>query len=405
MKLRPVLLVVLLLSGFYYVTTHSSSTGRLFPWLQHEHAPNSNLSTNMTSVNGPGGNFQLTEAAAAPAFDTEEQQNIGVYKKALPSVVNITSTEVAFDFFYGPVPQQGQGSGFVLTKEGLILTNNHVIGNAQRLEVMLSDKHKYKARVLAVDKNHDLALIKIDAPSLTPVTLSDSRNLMVGQRVYAIGNPFGLNGTMTRGIISAIRSIRGPQGNPIEDAIQTDAAVNPGNSGGPLLNSRGEVIGITTMIASNGADQSSGIGFAIPINTARAMLDDYAKYGYVRRPTLDIVTLPIGPDIAEQIGLPADYGILIERVLPGGAAEKAGLHGGNQKAYQGNIPVMLGGDLIIAMDGAEITSPQDLSAAMNSHRAGDTVTVTIFRGRKRMEIKVTLGDARDQQDPRGSQST
>lgn len=405
MKLRPVLLVVLLLSGFYYVTTHSSSTGRLFPWLQHEHAANSNLSANTTSVSGPGGSFQLTEAAAAPAFDTEEQQNIGVYKKALPSVVNITSTEVAFDFFYGPVPQQGQGSGFVLTKEGLILTNNHVIGNAQRLEVMLSDKHKYKARVLAVDKNHDLALIKIDAPSLTPVTLSDSRNLVVGQRVYAIGNPFGLNGTMTRGIISAIRSIRGPQGNPIEDAIQTDAAVNPGNSGGPLLNSRGEVIGITTMIASNGADQSSGIGFAIPINTARAMLDDYAKYGYVRRPTLDIVTLPIGPDIAEQIGLPADYGILIERVLPGGAAEKAGLHGGNQKAYQGNIPVMLGGDLIIAMDGAEITSPQDLSAAMNSHRAGDTVTVTIFRGRKRMEIKVTLGDARDQQDPRGSQST
>ena len=403
MKLRPVLLVILLLSGFYYVTTHSSSTGRLFPWLHP--ASGTGATTTNTSVSGPIGSFQLTEANAAPAFDAEEQQNIGVYKKALPSVVNITSTEVAYDFFYGPVPQQGQGSGFVLTKEGLILTNNHVIGNAQRLEVMLSDKHKYKARVLAVDKNHDLALIKIDAPSLTPVTLSDSRNLMVGQRVYAIGNPFGLNGTMTRGIISAIRSIRGPQGNPIEDAIQTDAAVNPGNSGGPLLNSRGEVIGITTMIASNGADQSSGIGFAIPINTARAMLDDYAKYGYVRRPTLDIQTIPIGPDIAEQIGLPADYGILIERVLPGGAAEKAGLHGGTQRAYQGNIQVMLGGDLIVAMDGDEITSPQDLSAAMNSHRAGDTVTLTIYRGRKRMDVKVTLGDAKDQQQTRGSQTT
>jgi S1-C subfamily serine protease len=404
MKLRPVLLVILLLSGFYYVTTHSSSTGRLFPWLHH--APETDAATNTTSVTGPVGNFHLTEAAAAPAFDTEEQQNIGVYKKALPSVVNITSTEVAYDFFYGPVPQQGQGSGFVLTKEGLILTNNHVIGNAQRLEVMLSDKHKYKARVLAVDKNHDLALIKIDAPSLTPVTLSDSRNLMVGQRVYAIGNPFGLNGTMTRGIISAIRSIRGPQGNPIEDAIQTDAAVNPGNSGGPLLNSHGEVIGITTMIASNGADQSSGIGFAIPINTARAMLDDYAKYGYVRRPTLDIQTIPIGPDDAEQIGLPADYGILIERVFPGGAAEKAGLHGGTQRAYKGNMPIMLGGDLIIAMDGEVITSPQDLSAAMNSHRAGDTVTITIFRGRKKMDVKVTLGDAKDQQQQqRGGQTT
>ena len=394
MKLRPVLLVLLLLSGFYYVTTHSSSAGKLFPWL---HSAQTTNAISVDSVTGPMGTFRLTNASAAPAFDAEEQQNIGVYKKALPSVVNITSTEVAFDFFYGPVPQQGQGSGFVLTKDGLILTNNHVIGNAQRVEAMLSDKHKYKARVLAVDKNHDLALLKIDAPNLTPVTLSDSRSLMVGQRVYAIGNPFGLNGTMTRGIISAIRSIRGPGGNPIEDAIQTDAAVNPGNSGGPLLNSHGEVIGITTLIASNGADQSSGIGFAIPINTARAILDDYAKYGYIRRPTLDIVTLPIGPDIAEQIGLPADYGILIERVLPGGAAEKAGLHGGNQKAYQGNIPVMLGGDLIVGMDGEEITSPQNLSAAMNSHRAGDQVTVTVFRGRKRMDIKVTLGDAKDQQ--------
>jgi S1-C subfamily serine protease len=401
MKLRPVLLVLLLLSGFYYVTTHSSSTGKLFPWL---HPAQTLEATNTTSVSGPSGTFQLTNAAAAPAFDNEEQQNIGVYKRALPSVVNITSTEVAFDFFYGPVPQQGQGSGFVLTKDGLILTNNHVIGNAQRLEVMLSDKHKYKAKVLARDPNHDLALIKIDAPSLTPVTLSDSRGLVVGQRVYAIGNPFGLNGTMTRGIISAIRSVRSPNGAPIEDAIQTDAAVNPGNSGGPLLNSRGEVIGITTMIASNGADQSSGIGFAIPINTARAILDDYAKYGYIRRPTLDIVTLPVGPDIAEQIGLAADYGILIERVLPGGAAEKAGLHGGNQKAYQGNTPVMLGGDLIVAMDGEEITSPQDLSAAMNSHRAGDVVTITVFRGRKKMDIKVTLGDAKDQQN-RGGQAT
>jgi S1-C subfamily serine protease len=343
------------------------------------------------------GSFELTEANAAPAYDNEEQQNIAVYKKALPSVVNITSTAVAFDFFYGPVPQQGQGSGFILNKDGLILTNNHVIDNAQHVEVTLSNKKKYKAQVLGVDKNHDLALLKITAPDLVSATLSDSQNLIVGQRVYAIGNPFGLSGTMTRGIISAIRSIRGPQNNPIEDAIQTDAAVNPGNSGGPLLNSKGEVIGITTLIANNGADQSSGIGFAIPINTAKAVLDDFAKYGYVRRPSLDIVTLPIGPDIAEQIGLPADYGILIERVLPGGAAEKAGLHGGTQRAYQGNVPVMLGGDLIIGMDGQEITSAQDLAAVMNSHRAGDTVTVTIFRGRRRMDVQVTLGDAKDQQ--------
>ncbi|HEY6413948.1 MAG TPA: trypsin-like peptidase domain-containing protein [Edaphobacter sp.] len=392
MKLRPVLFVLLLLSGFYYLTTHVGSTGAIAP-LMHRVMQTSDTAAASTSSVGA---FELTEASAAPAFDSEEQQNIAVYKKALASVVNITSTQVQFDFFYGPVPQQGQGSGFILDKQGLILTNNHVIDNAQRVEVTLSDKHKYKATVLTVDKNHDLALLKIDAPNLIPATLSDSRNLAVGQRVYAIGNPFGLSGTMTRGIISAIRSIRGPQGNPIEDAIQTDASVNPGNSGGPLLNSRGEVIGITTMIASNGADQSSGIGFAIPINTAKAVLDDFAKYGYVRRPSLDIVTLPIGPDIAEQIGLPADYGLLIDHVVPGGAADKAGLKGGTQRAYQGNMPVMLGGDLIVGMDGQEITSAQDLSAVMTSHRAGDDVTVTIFRGRRKMDIRVKLGDAKNQ---------
>ncbi len=392
MKLRPILLVVLLLSGFYYLTTRVGSTGAFAPWLHT--AAKEPAGANVATANGPLGTFQLTEAHAAPAYDIEEQQNIAVYKKALPSVVNITSTAVAFDFFYGPVPQQGQGSGFILDKQGHILTNNHVIDNAQRVEVTLSDKHKYKATVVGVDKGHDLALLLIEnAPNLQPATLAESQNLTVGQRVYAIGNPFGLSGTMTRGIISAIRSIRGPQGNPIEDAIQTDASVNPGNSGGPLLNSRGEVIGITTLIASNGADQSSGIGFAIPVNTAKAVIADFAKYGRVRRPSLDIATLAIGPDIADQIGLPVDYGLLVERVFPGGAAEKAGLRGGSQRAYQGNTPVMLGGDLIVGMDGQDIATPQDLSGVMNSHHAGDIVTLTIFRGRTRMDIKVKLSDA------------
>jgi S1-C subfamily serine protease len=395
MKLRPVLLVLLLLGGFYYATTHMATSGALAP-LIGELRGNGAAET-VQALRGPNGAFDLTVASAAPAYDEEEQQNIAVYKKALPSVVNITSTEVRFDFFYGPVPQTGQGSGFILNKEGLILTNNHVIENGQKVEVTLYDKHQYKAQVVTVDKGHDLALIKIDAPNLVPATLAEtSTGLMVGQRVYAIGNPFGLSGTMTRGMISAIRSVRGPENNPIEDAIQTDASINPGNSGGPLLNSRGEVIGINTMIASNnGVDQSAGIGFAIPINTAKAVLDDFAKYGRVRRPSLDIVTLPIGPDIAEQIGLPADYGLLVERVLPGGAAEKAGLHGGTQRAYEGNTPVMLGGDLIVQFDGQDITNGPDLSGAMNARHAGDTVTVTIYRGRKRMDLKVTLGDAKD----------
>jgi S1-C subfamily serine protease len=200
---------------------------------------------------------------------------------------------------------------------------------------------------------------------------------------------------MTRGIISAIRPIRSADGAPIEDAIQTDAAINPGNSGGPLLNSSGEVIGINTMIASNGADQSSGIGFAIPINTAKAVLADLLKYGRVKRPSLGIVSFAIGPDLASQMGLSADSGVLIQRVLPGGAAERAGLHGGNEQAYVGNTPIMLGGDLIIAIDGQDVTDPQDINAIMEKHQAGDTVSVTIVRGQRRMTIKLILGEARD----------
>jgi len=391
MKLRPVFLVLVLVCAFYWLTTRWMPTGAL-AGLMHS------ASSSTTNTSGPLGSFSLTEAKAAPAFDDEEQQNIGVYKKALPSVVNITSTQVQYDFFLRPVPAQGQGSGFILDKQGHILTNNHVIDQAQLVEVTLWNKKKYKATVVGVDRNHDIALLQIhDVPDLEPATLSTTNNLVVGQKVYAIGNPFGFSGTMTRGIISAIRSVAMPSGNKIDDAIQTDASVNPGNSGGPLLNSRGEVIGITTMIATNPnsqVDQSAGIGFAIPIATAKAVLDDFARYGRARRPSLDIVTLPIGPDIAEQIGLPADYGILIERVLPGGASERAGLRGGTQQAYMGNTPVMLGGDLIVAFDGQEITNAQDLSNALNAKHSGDTVTLTVFRGRQRLNIKVTLSDAK-----------
>ncbi len=311
-------------------------------------------------------------------------------------MVNITSTTLVFDFFYGTVPQQGQGSGFILDKAGHILTNFHVVEGANRgIEVMLSNKRRYPAHVVGVDKVHDLALLQIDAPNLQPVTLADSSQLNVGQKVYAIGNPFGLSGTMTRGIISSIRSIRNADGAPIEDAIQTDAAINPGNSGGPLLNSSGEVIGINTMIASNGADQSSGIGFAIPINTAKAVLADLIRYGRVKRPSLGIVSYAIGPDLASQMGLAADSGVLIQRVLPGGAAERAGLRGGNEQAYVGNTPIMLGGDLIVAIDGQEVTDPQDINAIMDKHQAGDTISVTIVRGKKQMTLKLILGEARD----------
>jgi S1-C subfamily serine protease len=348
-------------------------------------------------VHDIGSGLELTEADAAPAYDAEEQNNIAVYKRVLPSVVNITSTTLVFNFFYGTVPQQGQGSGFVLDRAGHVLTNYHVVEGANRgVEVMLSNKHRYAAKVVGTDKTHDLALLKIDAPNLEPVTLADSSGLSVGQKVYAIGNPFGLSGTMTRGIISSIRSIKGAEGSPIEDAIQTDAAINPGNSGGPLLNSHGEVIGINTMIASNGAEQSSGIGFAIPINTAKAVLADLTKFGKVKRPSLGIVSYGIGPDLASQMGLAVDSGVLIQKVVPGGAADRAGLHGGNQQAYVGNMPIMLGGDLIVAVDGQEVADPQDINALMDKHQAGDTVSVTIYRGRKQITLKLILGEAKEQ---------
>ena len=396
MKLRPVLLVLLILLGLYSLSARLFPTSGTFAALLHPAAAN----VGSREMSGPLGKFNLTVASAAPAFDVEEQQNIAVYKRGLPSVVNITSTQVAYDFFYRAVPQQGQGSGFILDRQGHILTNNHVIEGAQIVEVTTSDKHKYKAQVVARDRNHDLALLQIQGGSnLQPAVLADSTSLVVGQQVYAIGNPFGFNGTMTRGIISAIRSIEMPSGNKIEDAIQTDASVNPGNSGGPLLNSHGEVIGITTLIASNpngGADQSAGIGFAIPISTAKAVLSDFATYGRVRRPSLDIVSLQIGPGIAQQIGLAADYGILVERVLPGGAAQKAGLRGGSEQAYMGNQPVMLGGDLIVGLDTQEITTAQDLSMALNGHHPGDVVTLTVYRGQRRLTVRVTLDDARQE---------
>jgi S1-C subfamily serine protease len=407
MKLRSVLLVLLILGCFYLVTTHFFPIGTI-AGLVHGQPQGPGGGVTNANINGPMGNFKLTEAAAAPSLDAEEEENIAVYKRALPSVVNITSTQVAYDFFYQPVPEQGQGSGFILDKEGHILTNNHVVEGAQSVEVTLSNQKQYKAAVLATDKAHDLALIQIhNAPDLQPAILADSKGLMVGQQVYAIGNPFGFQGTMTRGIISALRSVQLPSGVKIDNAIQTDASVNPGNSGGPLLNSHGEVIGITTMIAGNpngGAEQSAGIGFAIPIATAKAVIDDFARYGHIRRPSLDVVTLPIDPGLAEQIGLPADYGVLIERVLPGGAAEKAGLHGGSQRAYLGFRPVVLGGDLIVGIDGQEVTTKQDLSNALNEHHAGDTVTVTVYRGQRRFDMKVTLSDASQQQSGQGEQT-
>ncbi len=377
--LRPILIAVIFVGAFFYFTTYRSTRSWPRNWLSR---PNQ---------------VEITEAAGGNPEDAEEQNNISVYHKNVESVVNITSRAVTFDFFYGLVPQEGQGSGFIIDKEGHILTNYHVIADARQLEVTLHNRKKFRATVIGTDRSHDLAVIQIKGAELTPMVLGDSHNLQVGQKVYAIGNPFGLSGTLTSGIVSSIRSVQEPEGTTIDEAIQTDAAINPGNSGGPLLNWRGEVIGINTMIASN-SGQSAGIGFAIPINTAKAVLNDLVTLGRVRRPALGVVTVPISPELADQMGLAADSGLLIERVVPGGAADRAGLRGGSEQAYLGNYPIITGGDLIVAIDGQDVQDQQNLSQVMNSHRAGDTVRITFYRGKKKMDVTVTLGEAREQRE-------
>src|ERR1700689_4141510 len=375
--LRPVLFGVMIAAAFFYFTTYRANHATLADWIGHPHK------------------IEISEASSNDSFEAEEQNNISVYRKNISSVVNITSKAVTFDFFYGLVPEEGQGSGFIIDKDGHILTNYHVIADARQIEVTLHNRKKYKATVVGTDQAHDLAVIQIKAPDLVPAVLGDSRNLQVGQKVYAIGNPFGLEGTMTRGIVSSIRPVSEPNGAAIEEAIQTDAAINPGNSGGPLMNWHGEVIGINTMILSS-VGQNAGIGFAIPINTAKAVLNDLMTLGRVRRPALGVSTIPISPELADQMGLAADYGLLILQVTPGGAADRAGLRAGTERAYLGNSPIMLGGDLIVAIDGEKVEDEQDLSQIMNNHRAGDTVKVTIYRNKKKMDVNVPLGEAREQ---------
>ena len=374
-SLRPFVLGILLAAAFFYYTSHRSGPGP--SWVSREPV-------------------QLTEAQAAPALDNEEQNNVDVYRRVAPSVVNITTTVVSYDFFFGAQSQEGVGSGFIIDKEGHILTNYHVISGARKLEVILANKKNYPATVVGSDKSHDLAVVQIKAPNLQPVTLGSSSALQVGQKVLAIGNPFGVfNGTMTRGIVSSIRQVQEPDGTYIDEAIQTDAAINPGNSGGPLLNSRGEVVGINTMIASQNGG-SVGLGFAIPINAAKSVINDLVQYGRVRRPTLGIRAVPLqmSSELAQELDLPVDHGVLVMEVMPGSAAARVGIKGGNQRVYYGNYELMIGGDLIVEVDGQQIKDAQHLNHVLSNHRSGDTVTIGFYHGKQKHTAQVRLDEAK-----------
>lgn len=333
-------------------------------------------------------------SAADSGLDPTEAENVRVYKLASPAVANIVTRTVEYDFFLNPVPVEGAGSGFLIDTDGHILTNYHVVQGAQQIEVTLGDQSRYKAKLIGADTRNDIALIQIDVGSkkVTPLPLGDSRNLQVGQRVLAIGNPFGFSGTLTTGIVSSLgRTVQTSDTTFIDDAIQTDAAINRGNSGGPLLDSRGQVIGINTAIyAPNGT--TAGIGFAIPINTAKRVAGDLIKTGRVRHASLGIEGRPLWPGLAEALNLSVQQGILVERVTPGGPAAAAGIRGGTRSVLAGLQEIRVGGDVLTAIDGHEITSQVDLNLQLNRDQPGNSVTLTIVRDGRKMNVPVKLGE-------------
>jgi putative serine protease PepD len=345
----------------------------------------------------PGGMVQ----AEAPAplgpgeLTSEERIVIGVYKKVSPAVVHIASIALAYDFFFNVVPQAGTGSGFLVDDQGHIVTNNHVVEDARSLEVTLADGTKVPATLVGRDPNNDLAVIKITVAgrTLPVVSLGDSASLQVGQLAIAIGNPFGLDRTVTTGVISSLnRSLRAESGREMRGIIQTDAAINPGNSGGPLLNSRGEVIGINTAIFSP-TGGSVGIGFAIPVNTATRLVPQLIATGRVRHPWLGISGLSLSAELAKALDLPVEKGVLVAQVYPRSPAARAGLKGGQARKRVGNTILAVGGDIITAADDKPVESMDRLVAYLDDEKGvGQVVELTLRRGEETVRVKVTLGE-------------
>ena len=333
----------------------------------------------------------------APLTD-DERNNIDIYQKYSVGVVNITSTSVAYDFFFRAVPQSGMGSGAIIDTQGHIVTNYHVIRDAELLEVTLPNKTKHKAKVVGTDANNDLAVIQIDVPrgGLTPIPMGTSKGLQVGQKVLAIGNPFGLDRTMTTGIISALgRSIQAENGRIIDDIIQTDASINHGNSGGPLLNNQGQIIGINAAIVSPNDTGNYGIGFAIPVDTVRRITDEILKLGYVRHAYLGIdarglLSLGDNPGLSDALDLDTDHGLLVGKVPSDGPLAQAGIREGTKRVRVGNYLIQAGGDVILAVNGKDVNSFVELASEVDHHRPGEAITITVLRNNRKADLQVTL---------------
>jgi putative serine protease PepD len=340
----------------------------------------------------PHASVQAPAAEAAVEFTPDEHINIRVYRMASPAVVNITTTAVAYNFFLNPIPKEATGSGAIIDRAGHILTNFHVIDGARRLEVTLADGNKWPARVVGADATNDLAVIKTEAPSdqLTVVPMGDSSTLVVGQKVLVIGNPFGFKRTLTVGIISSLgRTIQADNGRLIRCIIQTDAAINPGNSGGPVLNSSGEVIGVSTAIFSPSGG-SVGVGFAVPINTAKQIIPELISRGYVARPFLGISGHEIVPPLAQALRLPVKEGIMVVDVTAGSPAQRAGIRGGDRAVQVGNVIVRVGGDIITQVDNLKVRTFEELSDIIDTKRPGDVVRLILNRHGQFNAVEVRL---------------
>jgi S1-C subfamily serine protease len=371
MRLRNLILAAAIVGGFIYFAR-----------------PNSILRQRGETVQGPLWTGPTVTRGAG--LGSDELNNIDIYKMASPSVAYITSTVYRQTFFYGLQAAKDLGSGFIVNANGEILTNYHVISGSQQVEVTLPDQSKYKATILVRDRVNDLALIKIEPKKkLTYLNLGDSDHLQVGQKVLAIGNPFGLAGTLTTGVVSTLGRTIEAENTHMEGMIQTDASINSGNSGGPLLDSQGNVIGINTAIYGPGGG-SVGIGFALPINRAKVLLDDF-RAG--RKPArLGISTVFIAGDVAQALELPTAGGLLIQEVVQGSSAESAGLKGARRAVYIGNQEVGIGGDFITSIDGKKVTEVDAVSRALTKKHSGDILDLTIFRGGRTVEVKVTLSE-------------
>jgi len=345
------------------------------------------------TVNSRAYQFNVADLAG---FTEDERQNILIYEQLNAGVVNITTETVAINWFLEPVPQAGgSGSGSIINTRGYVLTNNHVIQNANKVFINLADGSQYEGTVIGTDPENDIAVLQFDPPrgmELCVIPFGSSDNLKVGQKVLAIGNPFALERTLTVGIVSGLgRPIQNSPNHIIRDMIQTDASINPGNSGGPLLNTQGQMIGINTMIYSPSGG-SVGIGFAVPINTAKRVVAEIIEYGKVRRGWIDATVVQIFPALVRYAKLPVNSGLLVSRIRRNGLAEKAGLRQGNDPVQYGRTIINLGGDIITSVNGMKTDTLADLYSALEVSKPGDIVKVEVLRTGKPFTLDLTLAD-------------